>query len=347
MVLPVKRPIDYAFSQAYIDRKPIVQNLPSRVQLAESEAACLEAVRRGLDRKTKIALEVKRDLKAVSAALENLKNAKLIRQGLRRYSWRTTKLGQSCVLEVVPGPKRARRGSSRGRIIAGSAAEGLLVALDRPRRGAELLDLLAVTRQRLHQLIVRFHAEGRLRIGDPVKILHIVARSDDPSVLLSRDEERVLSAVPEETSTTQTRLAAAVGANRKRTRAAIMSLCDKGLIEASGSSRRQSLYRLSLQGRAHFQRGNSARVAEPAPLAVRSARARAVLSYIAERGELRIRDVRDALGIPNRSANALMQYLKRKDLVRKVGRTLYAPYALTPRGHETLEEMERELSTAS
>ena len=71
MVLPVKRLIDYAFLQAYIDRKPIVQNLPSMVQLAESEEACLEAVSRGLDRNTKIVPEVTRDLKAWSAALAN------------------------------------------------------------------------------------------------------------------------------------------------------------------------------------------------------------------------------------------------------------------------------------
>ena len=62
--------------------------------------------------------------------------------------------------------------------------------------------------QRGHQLIVRLHAQGRVRLSDRGKILHIVARSDDPSLLLTHDEERILSALPDEAATTVPRLMA-------------------------------------------------------------------------------------------------------------------------------------------
>jgi len=51
--------------------------------------------------------------------------------------------------------------------------------------------------------------------------------------------------------------------------------------------------------------------------------------------------VRDALGIAYASINALMQYLKRKRLVKKVGDELSAPYGLTDEGREALADMIR------
>jgi predicted ArsR family transcriptional regulator len=118
-------------------------------------------------------------------------------------------------------------------------------------------------------------------------------------------------------------------------------LYEKGLVEAVGSSRGHALYRLAAEGRAHFQRRASARRAEPVPLKVKSDRVRSVLSYLAERGEARIKDVRDALSISQASMNALMQYLKRKGLVRKISCELSAPYELTTEGHDILIEMFR------
>ena len=66
-----------------------------------------------------------------------------------------------------------------------------------------------------------------------------------------------------------------------------------------------------------------------------------VLSVISSFGELRIKDVRNLLQIPQLSINALMQYLKRKGLVAKTGLALADPYALTPAGYTALAEMER------
>jgi hypothetical protein len=50
-----------------------------------------------------------------------------------------------------------------------------------------------------------------------------------------------------------------------------------------------------------------------------------VLSTILDSGALRIRDVTDVLRIPRVSMNALMQYLKRKHLVKKTGPEFDAP----------------------
>jgi hypothetical protein len=72
-----------------------------------------------------------------------------------------------------------------------------------------------------------------------------------------------------------------------------------------------------------------------------SDRVRTVLSAIFDSGELRIRDVTPAVSVPHQSINALMQYLKRKRLVKKSGRELNSPYALTAERIAALTEMTR------
>ena len=54
--------------------------LAPHAQLTESKAACLEAVRNGLEGKTKIALAIKLDLITVNASLKSLQSAKLVSQ---------------------------------------------------------------------------------------------------------------------------------------------------------------------------------------------------------------------------------------------------------------------------
>jgi len=51
--------------------------------------------------------------------------------------------------------------------------------------------------------------------------------------------------------------------------------------------------------------------------------------------------VTDIVRTPRESTNALMQYLKRKDLVEKIGDEFNAPYTLTDKGHSALAEMTR------
>jgi hypothetical protein len=64
-----------------------------------------------------------------------------------------------------------------------------------------------------------------------------------------------------------------------------------------------------------------------------------VLQAISDAGALQIRDVKNLTIMPHRSVNALIQYLKRKQLVAKAGHALNAPYSLTDQGRGTLMEM--------
>jgi Mn-dependent DtxR family transcriptional regulator len=212
--------------------------------------------------------------------------------------------------------------------------------LDRPMRGAELAARLGVTPQRIHQIVVRLLACDAVRIGDSAHILHIVARTDDPSVLLTRDDERVLSALPE-AATTASAIASVTHMPVARVQDGLARLCELHLVNNAETRRGRALYRLSPAGNAHFQRRRGMQRAKPALLVVKSDRVRDVLSYLSGQGPARTRDVRDALGIALPSINALMQYLKRRGLVKKAADKLNAPYALTEAGRAALAEMIR------
>jgi DNA-binding MarR family transcriptional regulator len=308
------------------------------LQLTASQAACLESVNVGLHRKTKIALHTKRDLKTVAAALDGLSRAKLIRRH-DKHSWRSTKFGQLCVPDVIPDPNGRDR--ARGRIVVGSAAERLLATLDRPGRGQDLARQLGISRQRLLQLVVRFFADGRLKLGDLERPTHIIARSDDNSILLTRDQELLLSALPGDAATTVMKLKAAISMPYNRLHASISALQGLRLLNQSQSKKGVPLYELTADGRKHFQRRPPLHFAEPAPLPVRSDRVRKVLSYLAKCGQARIRDIANDLGIDRQNMNAQMQYLKRKGLARKPGKGLHDPYVVTDEGNATLSEMKR------
>ena len=317
-----------------------MQAASEKIQLTASQAACLDAVREGLDSKTKIAVETKQDLKTVATALERLDRARLLRRA-DGYRWRSTKRGRSCAVQIVPDPERRLGGKRFGELVAGSTAERLLDALDRPMRGAELAERLGVTLQRVHQLVVKLHAQGRLKLDDQGKVLHIVARSDDPTILLNWHDERLLSVLPDEEPTSVTKITVATSWAAARVPVVLDRLCEKGLIEEVGESRGTVLYRVTSEGAAHPQRREGVTRAELPPLMVRSDRSFRVLSFIAERSEVRIMEIRDALGIPHDSMNAFMQYLKRRGLVRKVKPERNAPYELTTEGSDTLGEMIR------
>ena len=312
----------------------------TNIALTVTQAACLDVLRKVSSGKTAVAVGTKRDLRTVAGALAALGRAGLIARA-GRIRWRATARGRSCAIRVVKDPERRRGGKGFGRLVAGSAAQRLLDALDRPMRGGELVERLGVTKQRVHELVVRLHAQGRLRLGDRAKVLHVVARGDDRSILLARDEERILSALPDEGATSVAKLAARAHMPAGRISAALARLREKGLVEKAGSRHGRALFRIGPKGRAHFQRRASIRRAEPMPLAVRSDRVRDVLACVGRSGGVRIKDVRDALGIPLPSVNALMQYLKRKRLVRKSDRSLFAPYELSSEGRDTLAEMIR------
>lgn len=99
------------------------------------------------------------------------------------------------------------------------------------------------------------------------------------------------------------------------------------------------VFRITAAGLEHPQFAQSARRASGSRLPVHSDRVRSVLSAISDSGPLRIKEVAISLNSPHQSINALMQYLKRKRLVAKVGQEFDAPYSLTEPGRATLVEM--------
>jgi hypothetical protein len=78
----------------------------------------------------------------------------------------------------------------------GRCCESRCAESDRPMRGGDIAEKLEITLQRVHQLVIRLHAQGYVSIGDQANILWMVMRAGDKTRLLSRDQERVLSAIP-------------------------------------------------------------------------------------------------------------------------------------------------------
>ena len=104
------------------------------------------------------------------------------------------------------------------------------------------------------------------------------------------------------------------------------------VVVAKGWPEGGQLYRITTAGLNHPQRKHATRKARPPRLAVELDRVCRVLSTIADFPGMRIRDVGEAVSIPHQSINALMQYLKRRQLVRKMGEERSAPYCLTDYG---------------
>ncbi len=315
-----------------------MQSASEKIQLTASQAACLHVLRDGVDSKTKIAIKAKLNLKAATATLKKLERLRLVKQSVR-YRWQTTRRGQSCCVEVMPDRRRRLGGAATGKLAAGSGAERLLDVLDRPMRSPDLAKRLGISRARVRQLIIMLLARGQLRVVDDEKNLHIVARIDDPTILLSRDEERILSVLPDDCPTSAAKIRAATRVSAEREEAVLASLRANGLIENVEGPKGNTLYGLTAAGSEHPQRKESIVRAHPPPLKVQSDRVFAVLSHIAEKDEIRIKDVGDALEIPYQSMNSLMQYLKRSGLVGKIDHEFKAPYILTDEGHGILVEM--------
>jgi DNA-binding IclR family transcriptional regulator len=300
--------------------------------LTKSQAACLIALRNNRVSKPEIAIQAKLDLTKTAAALGTLARLGLAKQNPTKR-WHATTRGKTCRFKTVPD--RLRRNSG----IPGSGGQRLLKLLDRPMRGNEIVEKLGVSHQRVRQLVIKLYAQGRVTFGDPENPFWIIRRADDRSPLLSRDEERVLSAIPRDyvTNVTKIRLAARMPENKVQK--ILECLIASRFVEESEGLQGNRVYRLTEIGKNHPQRDQSARRAGVPRLPVESDRVRTVLSTIRDSGALRIRDVTDVLRIPHASINALMQYLKRKHLVKKTGPEFDAPYSLTDEGRAALAEM--------
>jgi DNA-binding IclR family transcriptional regulator len=309
---------------------PKVRNLI----LTESQEACLDALRSRKEFKTDIAIRAKLDLKKVEKALEALKELGLAKRD-EMNRWHFTRRGRDCRFTTIPD--RIRRGSE----LAGPGARRLLDILDRPMRGSELAERLGLTVQRVRQLVVKLHAQGLVKFGDPERILEVVSRTKDKTVLLSHDEARVLSAIPDAYATNVTKIRLAVLLPEKSVRKILDRLIGRGFVVAQDGFTGEAVYQTTVPGLKHPQYRQDARLADAPRLPVESDRVRAVLSAIRDARSLRIRDLKNALKIPQPSINALMQYLKRKGLVQKNSQEQAAPYSLTDKGFDALTEMAR------
>ena len=304
--------------------------------LTAAQAACIEALRKGRaasHSQLAIAAGLTR-YKARSALLS------LVGLGLAEQApgnrWQLTRSGKTCRFKTA-ADKTLGGGGKLGR-----AARRALRALDRPMSGTELAACLGVTKQRADQLIVDLCAAGRIRLGDPQRRQRIVARAEDPTPLLTGQESRTFSAVPDGYATTAAKIRVAVQCGESAVARALERLLELGLIAVEVSAAGQKNYRLTEAGSVHPQfRGAGGRRAAPPALPVRSDRVCAVLGLLADRGRGQITEIGDALGVAQPSINALFQYLKRKSLVQKHGEELRSPYALTERGREVLTEMQR------
>ena len=305
------------------------------IALTHSQAACLIALRHGKDSKSKVAIEAELDLIETATALAALGQLGLARQNKASPTWRATARGKGCRYKTLPDRPR------RNRAAPGAGGLRLLALLDRPMRGRQIAEKLGVTHQRVLQIVIRLHARGYVSIGDRENILWMVMRAGDKTRLLSRYQERVLSAIPREyvTDARQIRLAARLPEDKVEK--TLEKLITAELVETSTGPRGDQVYRLTSVGLSHPQRVRSARQAQELRLPVESERVRNVLSAIADAGVLRARDVAKVLQIPGQSLNALMQYFKRKHLVQKASQDLHAPYSLTEMGHAALAEMTR------
>jgi Mn-dependent DtxR family transcriptional regulator len=302
--------------------------------LTKSQAACLVALQHRKGSKAKIAILAKVDLLKTAAALRVLMRLGLARQD-RTKAWHTTARAKTCRFETVPDRPRRNNG------VLGPGARRLLEVLDRPMRGREIAEKLGVTYQRVHQLTIRLYSQGRVTFGNPENPLWIVMRTGNKTPFLSRDEERVLSAIPPEYATNATKIKLAARMSENKVQQTLERLIASRFVKACEGFQGNKLYRITAAGLKHPQRDQSVRRAQAPRLPVESDRIRKALSAILDSGALRIRDVTDVLGVPHQSINALMQYLKRKHLVKKTGQEFSAPYALTDEGRAALAEMIR------
>jgi DNA-binding IclR family transcriptional regulator len=297
---------------------PIARNL----LLTQSQAACLIALRIHKESQPKIAIEAKLALAKTAAALRTLARLGLAQQDQSK-SWHVTARGKTCRFETVPEQPRRNDG------VPGAGGRRLLELLDRPTRGSDIVEKLGITHQGVRQLLIKLHAQGRVSFADPENPFWIVMRAGDKTPLLSRDEERVLSAIPREYATDATKIRLAARGPDSEIHQILERLLVRRLVEASNGLTGSRLYRVSNEGLQHPQCAQTACRAQAPRLPVESDRIQKVLSAIFDSGELRIIDVTKRLSIPRQSMNALMQYLKRKRLVKKGGRSLHAPYSLT------------------
>ena len=246
-----------------------------RLALTKSQAACLRAIGQGIHSKCQIAIAAQLDLAKARRALDALSNLRLAKKSAD-HQWWMTRLGRSCRYRTIPDKRQ------RGWNGVGQGAERLLEVLSRPKSGQELARDLRITKQRVHQLVVKLHGMGYVRLGDQERVLHVVARKDDPIPLLSRNQQRVFSAISEQYDTTVGKIRQTAGCSEDDAEDTLRHLVGIGLVAENRKANGSRRYRITMAGSLHPQYERSAGRADPPSLVVRSDRVLAVLSLLAE-----------------------------------------------------------------
>ena len=323
--------------------------------LTKSQADCLMVLRNPGFSQGRVAAAAKLDLYKTEAALRRLEELGLARRNDSKL-WTATASGEICDFETIPDPRKQRGRPPRTGVQLpldlrdlpicdptppqpGPGGQRLLDLLDRPKNAGALSRESGLSRERVRHLLLRLHAQGRIAFADPDHPSWLVKRADDESPVLSRDEARVLSALPLEPAADVAALTRAAKLARGDIERILEKLIDGRLVEALVGLNGAQAFRIAAAGLDHPQYVRTKRRLPPPHLPVRSDRVRTVLQTIADAEALRIRDVKHLTKIPQKSINALMQYLKRKRLVAKAGDEFDAPYFLTEQGRATLAEM--------
>jgi DNA-binding IclR family transcriptional regulator len=305
------------------------------VTLPRSQGACLFALRLGNASVAKIAMNARLSVKKVIRSLAALESSGLAeKNGKRVIVWRATLLGETCL--IIPEDSNE---PTEGSPEPSQSGRRLLELLDRPIEGRDVAKKLGLSRQGAKHVLRALHRQGHVRFADPNDLSWWVMRADDETPLLTREQERVLSAIPRQYATDAVKIMRRTNLPADRVDAALKDLVRAGLSDAVGEFNSAALFRATANGIEHLQNRSDIDMAEPPHLPVYSDRVRGLLSAIGSAGALRVRDVKNALGWSFQATNSLMQYLKRKGLIQKAEDAFDAPYILTPLGGLTLGEM--------
>jgi DNA-binding IclR family transcriptional regulator len=315
---------------------PLPRPAGAKTALTADAAACLGLIKSGAGKLSGIAIAAKlsgdRALKAIRM-LSDLGLAE--RKGPQRLLTATGR-GKRARIAIVKPKALAPRGPKAGTRLGGSARR-MLEALETPMGARQVAEAIGVTPQRVMQLLLRLVSAGQLRTGDAAAPSFIIALAGDARRLLNRHEARLLSVLPESDPAPLGAVAAASHLARKEADIVLWTLAEAGLAIAET----RDLWRLSEAGARHFQRDVDRRRAAPVRLPVHSDRIMQVLTALKNEGPARAMELAERLAVPRNSMNALMQYLKRRGLVRKTGLSAIAPHAITALGRETLDATRR------
>jgi hypothetical protein len=185
----------------------------------------------------------------------------------------------------------------------------LLDLLERPIEGRIVAKTLGLSRQGAWHVLRRLHRQGHVKFADPENPSWWVLRADDETPMLTREQERVLSALPGKYATDAVQIKRRTHLAKDQVDAALQHLVCVGLADAGGEFNSAALFRATVNGVNHRQNRPDIRVAGPPHLPVYSSRVQGMLSAINEGGALRVKDVKAALGWTFPATNALIQYL--------------------------------------